>query len=125
MFLSASCVRNAWCDVMMTLGIAISPDKISSFMILYEKSSRSFIFNNILIIFNLFIYLGFSISLSETTFFCILFLLFISYFLVSKYVVPKFVNFLVKSKISTDTINKLDFLSCFLLIFILIKIYLL
>ena len=49
----------------------------------------------------------------------------ISYFLVSKYVVPKFVNFLVKSKISTDTINKLDFLSCFLLIFILIKIYLL
>ena len=86
--------------------------------ILYEKSSRSFIFN-------LFIYLGFSISLSETTFFCILFLLFISYFLVSKYVVPKFVNFLVKSKISTDTINKLDFLSCFLLIFILIKIYLL
>ena len=93
--------------------------------ILYEKSSRSFIFNNILIIFNLFIYLGFSISLSETTFFCILFLLFISYFLVSKYVVPKFVNFLVKSKISTDTINKLDFLSCFLLIFILIKIYLL
>ena len=72
-----------------------------------------------MIIFNLFIYLGFSISLSETTFFCILFLLFISYFLVSKYVVPKFVNFLVKSKISTDTINKLDFLSCFLLIFII------
>ena len=93
--------------------------------ILYEKSSRSFIFNNILIIFNLFIYLGFSISLSKTTFFYILFLLFISYFLVSKYVVPKFVNFLVKSKISTDTINKLDFLSCFLLIFVLIKIYLL
>ena len=85
--------------------------------ILYEKSSRSFIFNNILIIFNLFIYLGFSISLSKTTFFYILFLIFSSYFLVSKYVVPKFVNFLVKSK--------LDFLSCFLLIFILIKIYIL
>ena len=93
--------------------------------ILYERSSRSFIFNNILIIFNLLIYLGFSISLSKTTFFAILFLIFTSYFIISKYVVPKFVNFLVKSKISTNTINKLDFLSCFILIFVLMKIYIL
>lgn len=91
--------------------------------ILYERFSQSFIFNNILIIFNLLIYLGFSISLSETTFCGILFLMFFSYFIVSKYVAPKFVNFLVKSKISTNTINKLDFLSYFILIFILIKIY--
>lgn len=93
--------------------------------ILYEISSRSFIFNNILIIFNLLIYLSFSISLSKTTFWSILFLIFCSYFIVSKYAVPKFVNFLVKSKISTNTINKLDFLSCFILIFILVKIYIL
>lgn len=93
--------------------------------ILYERSSRSFIFNNILIIFNLLIYLGFSISLSKATFFAMLFLIFSSYFIISKYVVPKFVRFLVNSKISTNTINKLDFLSCFLLIFLLINIYIL
>lgn len=93
--------------------------------ILYERSSRSFIFNNILIMFNLLIYLGFSISLSKATFFAMLFLIFSSYFIISKYVVPKFVRFLVNSKISTNTINKLDFLSCFLLIFLLINIYIL
>ena len=61
--------------------------------ILYERSSRSFIFNNILIIFNLLIYLGFSISLSKATFFAMLFLIFSSYFIISKYLVPKFVRF--------------------------------
>lgn len=91
--------------------------------ILYERFSQSFIFNNILILFNLLVYLGFSISFTKTTFLCILFLIFFSYFIVSKYVVPRFVKLLIKSKTSTNTINKLNFLSYFLLIFILIKTY--
>lgn len=93
--------------------------------ILYERSSRSFIFNNLLIILNLLIYFGFSISFSEPALWSILFLMFFSYFIISKFVVPYFVNLLVKASISTKTINILDYLSCFLLVFILVKVYIL
>jgi len=93
--------------------------------LIYKNASQSFIFNNLLTLFNLLLYSGFTIEFSETILISLLILTICSYFIIGKYIAPKFVNYLIKSKISINTINKLNYLSCFLLIFVIIKTYLL
>lgn len=93
--------------------------------ILYKNSSQSFIFNNILILLNLLLYCGFSIKLSETILFSFLILIVCGYYIIGKYIVPKFINYLVKFKISIKTMNNLNYLSCILLAYVLIKTYIL
>ena len=93
--------------------------------ILYKNSSQSFIFNNILILLNLLLYCGDSIKLSENILLSVLVLITCGYYLIGKCIVPKFINYLVKFKVSVKTMNNLNYLSCLLLAYLLIKTYLL
>ena len=92
---------------------------------MYKNASQSFIFNNVLTICNLFIYFGYPIEFTESVLISLLLLISSFYFIICKFIAPIFAKYLVKSKISIDTMNKLNYLSCFLLIFVLIKTYLL
>ena len=92
---------------------------------MYKNASQSFIFNNVLTICNLFIYIGYSIEFTESVLISLLLLVSGLYFIICKFIAPIFAKYLIKSKISIDTMNKLNYLSCFLLIFVLIKTYLL
>ena len=90
---------------------------------MYKNASQSFIFNNVLTICNLFIYFGYPIEFTESVLISLLLLISSFYFIICKFIAPIFAKYLVKSKISIDTMNKLNYLSCFLLIFVLIKTY--
>ena len=92
---------------------------------LYKNSSQSFIFNNILILLNLLLYCGDSIKLSENILLSILILIVCGYYLIGKCIVPKFINYLVKFKVSVKTMNNLNYISFILLVYMLIKTYLL
>ena len=92
---------------------------------MYKNASQSFIINNVLTICNLFIYFGYPIEFTESVLISLLLLISSFYFIICKFIAPIFAKYLVKSKISIDTMNKLNYLSCFLLIFVLIKTYLL
>ena len=92
---------------------------------MYKNASQSFIFNNILTICNLFVYFGYSIEFTEDVLISLLILISSLYFIICKLIAPMFAKYLIKSKISIDTMNKLNYLSCFLLAFILIKTYVL
>ena len=92
---------------------------------IYKNASQSFIFNNILTLLNLLVYYGFSIQFSETILLSLLILIVCGYYAIGKYIVPKFVKYLMKYKVSINTMNNLNYLSFFLLAFILIKTYVL
>ena len=92
---------------------------------MYKNASQSFIFNNVLTICILFLYFGYSIEFTESVLIGLLLLVSGIYFIICKFIAPIFPKYLIKSKISIDTINKLNYLSYFLLAFILIKTYVL
>ena len=92
---------------------------------MYKNASQSFIFNNLLTICNLFVYFGYSIEFTEDILISLLILISSLYFIICKFIAPMFAKYLIKSKISIDIMNKLNYLSCFLLVFILIKTYVL
>lgn len=93
--------------------------------VIYKENSQSFIFNNILILINLLVYLKFSIEFSSIVLLTILFLVICLHFIVGKCIAPKFIRYLKKHEVSINTIIKLNYLSSLLLIFVIIKTYLL
>lgn len=93
--------------------------------IMYKNASQSFIFNNILTICNLFVYFGYSIKFTEDILISLLVLIISLYFIICKFIAPIFVKYLMKAKISIETMNKLNYLSLFLLAFVLLKTYIL
>jgi len=93
--------------------------------LIYKNASQSFIFNNVLTMCNLFVYFGYSIEFTEDVLISLLILISGLYFIICKLIAPKCAKYLVKYKVSIDTMNKLNYLSCFLLAFTLIKTYLL
>ena len=113
------------------LGVISDPSERNFFKqnfidyMLYKNASQSFIFNNILILLDLLVYCGNSIKLSEDILLSLLILIICGYYLIGKCIVPTFINYLVKFKISVKTINNLNYLSCLLLAYLLIKTYLL
>jgi hypothetical protein len=113
------------------LDVISNPSEIDFFKenfvdyMIYKNASQSFIFNNILTLLNLLVYYGFSIQFSETILLSLLILIVCGYYAIGKYIVPKFVKYLMKYKVSINTMNNLNYLSFFLLAFILIKTYVL